>query len=183
VKAPATNSAALLPRLLICNHGIYGGAGSAELLASKVERPERFHRIDACCLRGEPCLEDVVDEADGHPIYLVPNLMADGYAMGVLRERAEAAAESQGARLHIAPPLGLCPKVPDVLIEIATKVCADKGWEAEQSHLLIIGHGSRRSERPAEVTREHAGTVAGRNLFASVEVWMISARQVAIGSL
>jgi sirohydrochlorin ferrochelatase len=159
-----------LPRLLICNHGVYGGAGSAEILAAKVDRRERFDGIDACCLRGDPCLEDVVESARGHPVYLVPNLMADGYAMSVMRDRAEAAAAAAGAPLFVAPPLGLCPKIPDVISALAVEACERKGRSPRSSHLLIIGHGSQRSERPAEVTRQHAGVIAGRNKFAGVDV-------------
>lgn len=140
------------------------------MLAAKVVGRERFAEISACCLSGEPGVEEAIGPVSEAPVYVVPNLMADGYAMAVLRERCEAVAKSLGFALHIAPPLGLCPGLPDVLSALALNACAERGWRAEASHLLLVGHGSQRSRRPAEVARQHLRAIAGQSLFASLSV-------------
>lgn len=159
-----------LPRLLICNHGARGGSGSAVTLARNVTGHARFSDIAACCLNGAPGLEDVLGDGGKRPVYLIANLMSDGGVMTELRARGAAAAKEKGVELHIGGPLGLSQGIADVVSALAFHACAGHGWSPEDCHLLLVGHGSQNSRRPAEVAEGHARTIGGRNRFAGVSV-------------
>jgi len=161
--------------LLICNHGVYGGVGTAQQLADKLAGQPGFSAIDVCCLRGSPSLEDAIerladDQAADQQIVLLPNLMADGYAMGVLRDRAFAQAAQAKVAIQIAAPLGSHRDIPAILDSVSMKACAAQGWPASETTLLIVGHGSGRSRKPAEVTRMQAKAVAHMRHYAEVKI-------------
>ncbi len=167
-KAPATEPAWREASLLLCAHGSRGGPGSAHRHATALARRQWFRAAAACCLNGRPDLAGALARLPDGPVFLVPFLMAEGYALGTLLPRALGALGAAGARVRLCPPVGAHPRLAEVIADRAAAVCRSRGWRTAETDLLIVGHGSARFAGSGDTARTHAARIAAAGRFAEV---------------
>jgi sirohydrochlorin ferrochelatase len=160
--------------VVLAAHGDRGGESpNATLLrhCAALRADGAFHSVSAGILRGEPALEDSVRTviASGAKCLAVyPMFMAEGYfTRKVLTQRL--AAMEIPIDVHVLPPLGADPSLPDLMRREALAAAEMAGMAAASARLLIVGHGSKIGPASAEATRAVAAMIARAAGFASVE--------------
>jgi sirohydrochlorin ferrochelatase len=168
-KAPATEPVWQDAALVLCAHGIRGGAGVAAAHAAAIARLGLFAEVRACAHKGRPGLIDTLAAVRGSSVYLLPLLMAEGFTLRAILARLEAA-DTRGAHLRVCPPLGTHPGLSALLAREAEAAAARAGWDPAATALLITGHGTTRHALSSASTREHAAAIAAQGLFAEVAI-------------
>ncbi len=154
--------------LLLCAHGIRGGAGIAQAHAESIAALSGFAQVTACCLNGEPDLETALAGIGGGDCYVVPLLMAEGYTNDLLSERVLAAQAVSPARFRLCRPVGSHDALADLIVASAESRCRNRGWPLAETGLLLIGHGTTRNARSSESLRRHLARIESRGVFAEV---------------
>ncbi len=167
MKAPATDRASVAATLVIAVHGIRGQAGGAVDHAECIARSGRFADVRVACLKGTPALIDVVGDLVRQDVILAPLLMADGYTLKAMRRQLEPIMPTLRS-FDIAPPLGVHPKLADLIVEKAKDACRGKGWPFDQTDLFIAAHGTRRDPNSGKSAFDHVVTIRAWNIFAAV---------------
>lgn len=148
------------------------GAGNRALLAHvaglQALLPQML--VAAAVLKGAPSLAEAVrmivaNGADDLLVY--PFLMSDGYFVSSVLPARLAACQFRG-NTAVLPPLGLDPLFPRFVLEQSLAAAERAGFEAAESHLLLVGHGSQRSQASVEATQALAESIASDRTFASV---------------
>ncbi len=166
--APATEWLPASSGLVICGHGVRGGPGSAPRHAATIARLGRFAEVRVCCLNGRPCLEEVLSRMRTQSIYIVPLLMAEGYtAQRRLADALDDDAED-GKQVVVCRPVGVNPRLSDLIAASARRTCRDRGWAPGDCALIVMAHGTPRSAAAAATAIEHAARIARRQDFAEV---------------
>jgi len=92
-----------------------------------------------------------------------PMFMADGFFVSkMLPDRLG------DADLHVLPPLGLHPNLPDVAVDGVKTALADRKWKQEESHLLLAAHGSAKGPKAAESAYAFQNALSKR--FEALEI-------------
>ena len=160
--------------VVLAAHGDRGGESpNAMLLAhcARLRADGTFHSVAAGILRGEPGLEDSVTAAlasGAKCLAVYPMFMAEGYfTRKVLTQRL--AALEIPVDVHVLPPLGADPLLPDLMRAEALAAAERAGVVAHGSRLLIVGHGSKIGPASAEATRVVAAAIERAGGFGHVE--------------
>jgi sirohydrochlorin ferrochelatase len=160
--------------VILAAHGDRGGdSPNATLLAhcAALRADGVFHSVAAGILRGEPVLEDSVRAAlasGAKCLAVYPMFMAEGYfTRKVLTQRL--AALEIPIDVHVLPPLGADPRLPDLMRADALAAAERAGVEAMTARLLIVGHGSKIGPASAEATRVVAAAIERAGGFGRVE--------------
>ncbi|MDW8341443.1 MAG: CbiX/SirB N-terminal domain-containing protein [Geminicoccaceae bacterium] len=153
-----------LASLVIATHGVAGGPGVAAEHARALAEELPALSVAFGCVKGEPPIEEVVHRVPG-PAVVVPLLMAEGFIFELLRERLSAV-----AHLRIAPPIGTRPELAALVADAAAARARREGWEARESLLLLVGHGTPRHPRSGATAEALAQRLHGTPGFAAVEV-------------
>lgn len=95
-----------------------------------------------------------------------PHFMADGWF--VRSETPRRLADAGVGEVRMTAPLGLDPGLPALGARLARQAAADVGIDPATATLVVAGHGSGKSRKPAEATREFAAVLAETAGFASV---------------
>jgi len=149
--------------LLLCAHGRGGTAEDhhvPELLAGALRGSGHFARVEACYLRGNPRLPDVLAGVTEARVFLVPLMMAEGYTNQVLLPAALAEAGKAAARVTVTPPLGTEPELAALIARDALAWCRERGWASAETTVVIAAHGTTRHGGSARSAEEAAGRVA-----------------------
>jgi sirohydrochlorin ferrochelatase len=157
--------------VVIAGHGDRAGARPNRTLLAHAEAVRdlgEFGAVTAGVLKGEPSLETALQKAGRSGRILVyPFFMADGYFVRtVLRGRIRAAGLASVCR--ILAPLGLDPRIADVMLADAMRTAREGGLECETARLLVVGHGSKFGPASARATRRAAGAITRAGKFARV---------------
>ena len=166
-KAPVTDPALSRAGLLICCHGVHGGAGSAAQHAAAIQRRGIFAETRVCCLKGQPALAGVVDHMESPEIYLVPLLMAEGYTAGRIMSRALRDVAKAARRIVVCRPVGANPRMVEVLSASARQCCHAKGWAREKATVIVMGHGTTRCASSGGTLLAHVRALAHQGDFAA----------------
>jgi sirohydrochlorin cobaltochelatase len=166
--------------LVLCAHGVRGGAGAAEEHAALIRRRRIFAEVRACALRGRPGLAETLAALRAgappvpSPIYLAPLLMAEGYTLRAMLRRlgdgAPAPGPAAGRGLLLCPPVGTHPRLAVAMAAKALVACRARSWPPEETALLIVGHGTRRDPNSGATARRHARWIGAGGAFAEVAV-------------
>lgn len=167
-KAPATEPRWLDAALLLCAHGVRGEAGVAWDHAASLAALDGFASVGACCVHGEPRLEDALAGIAAARSYLVPLLMAEGYTNDALAARHLAARSRLPGASRLCRPVGSHPGLAALIVEAARERCRARGWPPTETALLLVGHGTPRHARSNRSLYRHGEAIAGRGAFAQV---------------
>jgi sirohydrochlorin ferrochelatase len=164
---------------VIAVHGIRGQAGCAVEHAKRITGDGQFAgngRLDSrgpfddvrvACLKGTPSLPEVFADLDGRDVILTPLLMADGYTLKAMRRQLAPLTPTLRS-LIIAPPLGVHPRLAELIVTIATDTCRARGWPLAETDLLIAAHGTRRDPNSGKSAFDHVEAIRAKNIFAAV---------------
>ena len=154
---------------MLCAHGIRGEVGAAAEHASRIRALGRFGEVHAGALKGWPGLVETVAAVRGTTIVVAPLLMAEGYTLAAVHRRLEGVARA-GLRRLVCPPVGVHPRLVDIISAKALTLCAARGWRPDDSALLIVGHGTERHRKSGATARRQAAWIAAQHVFAEVAV-------------
>jgi len=158
--------------LLIVAHGERGGSTEnllAHALAERVRASGRYAEVEVGFLRARPRVEAAAARIAAHELAVYPLFMSDGYYVRTaIPDRLGVSAE--GRRLRILSPLGVDPELPALIAGLARRAAERAGEESAATHLLLVAHGSSKSDESALAARAVAEKVANIADFALVDV-------------
>jgi len=95
-------------------------------------------------------------------VYLVPNFISEGYfTRQVLPRELELTGHTtlrDGRRLHYCDPVGIHPAMASLLTKRATEIL-DPGIRAEESSLIIVGHGTGLDPKSTEAVKAQVAAI------------------------
>ena len=153
--------------ILLAGHGSHISPHTAGLVWSYVDKLRSqgvADEISACFWKEAPALSQALDTLAADTVVVVPALAADGYFArtvipaemglnGPLTQRGS-------RRIHYTQPLGLHPRLGEVLHDRVTSLMDAEGLEACEVAVAVIGHGTRRDSRSREAARRQAQALA-----------------------
>jgi sirohydrochlorin cobaltochelatase len=160
---------------VLWGHGVGGGVGVLEAHGRALDAAGRFAEVATCCLHGRPRLAEVVAGLGAPRLYLVPMLMADGYTARERLAEEIAGLGAEAERLTVAPVLGAHAGLAEVLTAKALAAAVARGWQAAETRLLLVGHGTARQPRSRESAIAQAERIARHGCFAAVDVAFLEA--------
>lgn len=155
--------------LVLCAHGIRGGVGAAAEHAERIAARGLFAEVHACALKGAPRLSEVVAAVKAPEILFAPLLMAEGYTLEAMLRKL-AGASAHGVRVTVCRPIGVHPRLADMIAAKALALCAARAWRPADTALLIVGHGTERHPDSGATARGHAAQISMQRIFAEVAV-------------
>jgi sirohydrochlorin cobaltochelatase len=174
-RAPATERRLGDAALLLCAHGIRGGVGSAAEHAARIAARAVFAEVRACALKGAPGLREVVAAVRAPEVVFAPLLMAEGYTLQAMLRKLEAGTDPPRP-ITVCRPIGVHPRLADMIASRARAVCARQGWPPVDTALLIVGHGTERHPDSGATAHRHAAQIAAREIFAEVATAFLDER-------
>jgi sirohydrochlorin cobaltochelatase len=163
--APATEGRSLL----IAAHGETGGAAdNAALLrlTDAVRAKLPGWRVEAGVLNGAPRVEEAFGRLPGAHVTVYPLFMSDGYYVRQqLPQRLgmdEAGRTEDGRQVSILPALGTSPALVRIVARRVAAILDCSGRSAAEQDLLVIAHGSSKSDRPRLDTERFAAALRRR---------------------
>ncbi len=162
--APAIDASLAQASLVLVGYGSPSGSAALEARRRSLTERAPFGATAAATLFGKPRLEDVVAGLVGSPILAVPLLMARGLTYDHLVERL--AALDLAGRMVLCPEIGGHPKLAEILCAQADRRLQAEGWRAEDTGLLLVGHGTPRNQASRRSTECLAARIAAGNRFA-----------------
>jgi sirohydrochlorin cobaltochelatase len=161
--------------LLIVGHGSGRSSGpftSASSHAGRLLDSGRFGEARVAFLMAGPDPRETLDSMRAPTVHIVPLFMCDGYYTRTVIPKALSLQGPRtfrdGSLLVYGPPIGMHPRMADILLQRAVETCRAAGWEPSEAHLMVIGHGSPKSPASAEATRRHASEVRRLSDFLTV---------------
>ncbi len=174
--APATE-ALERPTLLIVAHGERGGNGDDRFVHSLVQTLQRssgFAGVRMCFISKEPSLQRVLGGLRQGPVMIYPLFMSDGYFVRKAIPHAITAATEEAhtssRSVTILTPLGLNPRMPTLVADLADVTAQDAGCATRGCQLLLVAHGSRHDAASRRATLSIAEAIKRQNRFAGVDV-------------
>jgi sirohydrochlorin ferrochelatase len=143
-KAPATEPGWARSALVLCAHGVDGGAGSAAAHARRLAGRGLFGEVRACCLHGAPSLAETIAAVSPERVYVVPFLMGEGHTARVVLRRELAGLRASGKIVTLCRPVGTGAGMETIVARRAAAACRAAGWPPEEAVLAVAGHGTPR---------------------------------------
>jgi sirohydrochlorin ferrochelatase len=168
---PATRGA-----LLIAAHGDCGGEGNnvlANELARRIRKARCYDEVAVGFMRGGPTIEEAMSQICSEVVRVFPLFMSDGYYVRDAIPRRLAIKNGRdvfGHRVVIDRPLGLYPGLPILLSGAARRFIQTRGLSATQVTLLLVAHGSGKSEDSARIARAIGEDISRAQFFSEVKV-------------
>ena len=166
-RAPATERRLGDAALVLGAHGIRGGVGGADQHARRIAARRLFAEVHACALKGRPSLNEVVAAVHAPDLVFAPLLMAEGYTLQTMLRKLQRALD-RPRRVTVCRPIGVHPRLAEMIATKARALCAKKAWRPAETALLIVGHGTERHPDSGTTTHQHAEQIAAQGIFAEV---------------
>jgi sirohydrochlorin cobaltochelatase len=154
---------------VLCAHGIRGGVGGAAEHAGRIAARRLFAEVHACALKGAPGLKEVAATVRAPEVVFTPLLMAEGYTQQAMLRKLDGAT-LRPRRVRVCRPVGVHPRLADMIAVRARALCATRAWRPADTALLIVGHGTERHPDSGATARRHAARIAAQDVFAEVAV-------------
>ncbi|MGB2010009.1 MAG: CbiX/SirB N-terminal domain-containing protein [Akkermansiaceae bacterium] len=166
--------------LLILGHGSSKHPESSASVRSHAEALKAsgdFSDVRCAFLKEEPLVDHCLDGLDDAPVVVVPDFLAEGYfTRQVLPSKL--AAQQGWKHCRCSPPVGSHPLMSE-LIEAAAIDLLDE-WSAQNTSLLVIGHGSGKNACSKQTLLHHLGEIRARNKWGQVaDLWLEEPPRVA----
>ncbi len=119
---------------------------------------------------------------EGDDVYVVPNFISEGYFTEIVIPRelelVGPVTHRLGKVIKYCEPVGNDPRMVDLLLHRARSVAASV--PADQTSLLIVGHGTSLNEKSAEAAQFQARAIREKGVYAEVsEAYMEEAPYIA----
>lgn len=156
--------------LLVVGHGSQRNRSSRDAVHQQVERIRargRFDEVGMGFWKDVPSLAEGLRAMRAGTVYVVPMFAAEGY---YTREVIPREMRLEGVRtvreqqtIWYCPPAGGHPHISEIIVERAREAGADAA-----TGLVVLGHGTRRSDTSGRTLVEHTDRLRARGLFAEV---------------
>lgn len=155
--------------LLLAGHGSHISPQTAGLVWSYVDRLRETGAADeitACFWKEPPSFRQALDMVCSDTVIVVPVLAANGYFARTVIP-AEMGLDGplttrDGRHIHYTRPLGLHPRLGDVLYARVKAAMHEYGLDPGELAVAVIGHGTRREPRSREAARQQSRSLAAR---------------------
>jgi len=160
---------AVKPALLIVAHGERGGMGDDRLVHAVADRLEGrgdYRTVKGCFISKEPTLKTTVEDLSPGPVTICPLFMSNGYFV----KQAIPASIEETREVRVLAPIGLSPRLPQLVAGLARDAAGGSGRVARDCRLLLVAHGSKHDTASRDATRSVAACIEQSNDFAGVEM-------------
>jgi len=162
--------------LLIVAHGERGGAGEDRLTKDLVERLAtrgRFEAVAAGFIRSRPSVSEAHDGLPDGPVRVYPLFMSDGYYVATAIPRdlgiGDDGRDRRGRPITILRPLGLHPRLPAMIADLAAAGTVAAALEPHATTVLLVAHGSTKDDASRQAALAVASEIGMEGRFAGVE--------------
>ncbi len=175
--------------LLIVAHGDCGGFGGnmlAQELARRMRHSQRYGEVVVGFMRSDPSIEAAVSQVECDRLRIYPLFMSDGYYVRESipkRLGISGGVDALGHQVSIDEPLGLHPRLPELLISAVIGAALGKGIQPKSACLLLVAHGSRQSAHSAAAAREIRDRIDRSGTFLGVEVSFLEEEPLFVDAL
>ena len=157
--------------LVICAHGSPGVGDLLQHRVAALQKQRCFAEIAGAALYGEPDLEQTVTSRAAEPIFVVPLFLSAGVTFSALEARLAKIHPSR--RTVLCQPLGTHPDLPTRMGAAARQQVLARGWRPDETGILLVGHGSHRSDASRNSTETMAAAISSQGRFAEVAVALL----------
>jgi len=167
LKAPVTKRRSRPTALLVCTHGGVGiEATFRGFDAAAIASRAGFGRMAVCSLYGAPSLEKSAALLNGFDTTVVPYFLCEGVTLNALRSRIDHL--SNRARITVCPIPGRHASLPQRLAKFAVASSKECRWAPHETGLLLVGHGSKRSNGSKRTIDAMGKAIAREGVFEDV---------------
>lgn len=145
-------------RAVIVSHGQPGDPQPQERAIRELARQVAAHRPGCEVVGATLATPGALAAACDGASMIYPMFMAEGWFTGTRLPR-ELVAIGAGD-LRILRPFGTEPSLPALIIRLAHRAAAERGWAPDRTTLLLVAHGSQRSQASYNITSALAGRLA-----------------------
>lgn len=150
--------------------------------ADEIARRGLFAEVFCSFWKEEPSLREILRMVEGDDVYVVPNFISEGYFTEIVIPRelelVGPVTHRLGKVIKYCEPVGNDPRMVDLLLHRARSVAASV--PADQTSLLIVGHGTSLNEKSAEAAQFQARAIREKGVYAEVsEAYMEEAPYIA----
>jgi sirohydrochlorin ferrochelatase len=158
--------------LLIAAHGERGGNADnagAWRLAEALKARGLADEIGCGFIKGRPGIAEALRPFTTTDVVVYPLFASDGYFTRIrLPEILEA--ERAHKNIHVLPPLGLDPQLPDVILRHVRHCATFNGVDCEKTVAVLLAHGSRHDPISRQAAEGMVEAIRRRGGLRGVEV-------------
>ncbi|MDH5748964.1 MAG: hypothetical protein OEY85_06610 [Rhodospirillales bacterium] len=158
--------------LVLVGHGSTRNPGSALPTLSYVDiirKKSLFADVQAAFVKQAPYLRDVISRITAPEVSVVPNMTCRGYISRELIPRELEQALRVPERIALCEPVGTDPRIAQSLAEKIIGLISDGSLEAENTTVLLVGHGSERSRESHAETLTLAERLAKEGVTTPIQ--------------
>lgn len=143
-----------------------------ELLREQVNSTEAFSEVRCAFLKEPPLIDEALEELKSTHVTIVPDFLAEGYfTRQVIPAKLKKKLGDSSDGFVYCPPVGTHPLMAELLLDVAQNLLGD--WCADETSLLVIGHGSGKNPCSKQTLQHHLHTIREQNTFAQVaDLWL-----------
>jgi len=178
-KSPNAEPALADAALVIVGHGSALSPRSSlatTLQGNEIRRRNLFAEVREAFWKEAPFLGDVLDDVAAPRVFVVPNLACRGYitsdviprTMGLTGQVTERIGPHGHQTVTLCEPVGTNPRIAKVVARRAEAIVTEFGLKAQDTCLLLVGHGSQRNAQSSIQTDKIAAALADQGIFAEV---------------
>ena len=180
-RSPAAAPALADAALVIIGHGSSISPNSSlatTLQGNEIRRRNLFAEVHEAFWKEAPFLGDVLDDVAAPRVFVVPNLACRGYitsdviprTMGLTGRVTERIGRHGHQTVILCNPVGTNPRIAKVVAGRAESIVTEFGLAAEETCLMLVGHGSKRNAQSSIQTqaRSSFGHASG-SIWASTD--------------
>ena len=147
--------------LILAAHGSLAAEDSNQPLfelAKRIESYAKFDRVTPAFLIGQPAMTNVLDQyADAGAqsvgdVVIVPVMTSQGYYLKKLPSKFAENLAANRFRVFMSPVVGMHRSIPDRFADRIRYLLNHHQLNADQTTVVVIGHGTRRNSRSGEST-------------------------------
>lgn len=158
--------------LLLLGHGSSkhpDSSASVRAHADILQGSGEYAEVRCAFLKEEPFIEHCLDGLDDERVIIVPDFLAEGYFTRQVIPAKLGDKLSSGIRY--APPVGTHPLMAELIHEAADKLLGE--WQAGQTSLLVVGHGSGKNPCSKQTLLHHLGEIRAKYAWGQVaDLWL-----------
>lgn len=159
--------------LLLLGHGSSkhpDSSASVRAHTRALEQSGEFEEVRCAFLKEEPLVDHCLDGLEDRQVTIVPDFLAEGYFTRQVIP-SKLSGHPVWKKAHCCPPVGTHPVMADLIDRAATDLL--ESWQAQDTSLLVVGHGSGKNPCSKQTLRHHLHTVRGFKRWGQVaDLWL-----------